>query len=333
MRASVATAIIALLGLLAAPARAEEERVVLRWQAVPGAAAYDLQVAADPAFAHRELDRRVELAGYRLGPPPEARRYWRVRSVDADGRPGPWSATRVIEPRRAPTAEPAPVPEPEPPLLEVPPVPPAPLAGEGAEAGAGMPEVALGGPAPVEPPTIAPRAPEAPEGIRVRDALREGRPGVLVGWRANLLGVDALALTVEGRWPLPWLGTRWSAALRGGWWRERATVSLAGGLAPAFDASADVFPITALLLRSFDLRWARLYAGAGVGADLVLVLVPHQGALEASAAAQAIVGVGRRLGPGELLAEVGGSVGGVDGPLGRLRTGGLSVSLGYRLGR
>jgi hypothetical protein len=143
--------------------------------------------------------------------------------------------------------------------------------------------------------------------------------------------VVAPQVGVEGTWPLPWLGASWSASLRAGWWRERTTVRRAGGIAAPFDATADAFPLAAILLRSFNLPWARVYAGAGFGADLVLVRVPYRGALEASATAHAVVGAGRRFGFGEAFAELGGGLGGVDGPLGRLRTGGLSVSLGYRL--
>jgi hypothetical protein len=333
MRGSrLAIALCALLGAAPGAASAEEPagRVVLRWQSVPGAAGYDLQVATDPSFARRTVDLRVELAGYRLVPAPEQRCYWRVRTVDADGRPGPWSTAKTIEP---PGREPAPsAVEAPPPPVEAQALEPAPLAG-------GAPAADESGPA---FPPIAARAGELPapivsfpeegfEGASPWAALWDGRPGALVGWRANLLGVDAPQVGIEGTWPLTWLGGGWSGALRVGWWRERATVRVTG--APALGAAADVFPLSVILLRSFDLRRVRLYAGAGLGADLVVVRLPDQGALEASAAARVLAGAGRRLGPGEAFAEVEGGLGGVDGPLGRLRTGGLSLSLGYRLSR
>lgn len=316
----------------AEPGEVPQERVVLRWQSVPGAAGYDLQVSEELSFGRKVVDERLELAGYRLPPATGRRRYWRVRSVDADGRPGPWSATKTIEPLPVVTA---PVPAAEPELIIDAPLPPpavlpvvapaeperrAPVAGPSARAGE-------------EPPAFALRAEQGFEGLAVRGVLADVLPGALVGWRANLLGVDAPQLGLEGSWRLPWLGTSWSGALRAGWWRERTTVRIPGGLALPFDATADVFPLAAVVFRSFAAPWARLYAGAGLGADLALVQIPHQGALEATATAQALLGAGRRYGPGEAFAELGGSLGGVDGPVGRLRTGGISVSLGYRLGR
>lgn len=332
MRASPLAVAALVAGCLCAPASAQEAqgRVVLRWQAVPGATGYDLQISADPSFQRRELEQRVELSGYRLGALPEARRYWRVRSVDADGRPGPWSTTKVIEPpRRAPE----PVAEPEVVPLDVPPLTPAQVDRPPLADGPGIPVVVLhpAGGAISESAATVPDG--ALEGFTLQDVLQQGRPGVLAGWRSNLLGVDAAAIALEGGWPLPWLGARWSAILRAGWWRKRVTVPGAGGFAGAFDATADVFPLAALVSGSHRLRWARLYAGAGGGADLVVMKVPHRGALDASAAVLAIAGAGRRLGPGELFAELSGGVGGVDNSVGRLRTGGISLSLGYRLGR
>jgi hypothetical protein len=168
-------------------------------------------------------------------------------------------------------------------------------------------------------------------GASIADVLRTGRPGLMVGWRANLLGVDAPALVIEGEWPLPWLGASWSAALRGGWWRESTAVPASLGLPASLAASADVVPLSLLAFRSFTAAWARPYAGAGIGVDLVVMRVGDAGALDAGATAQLVGGAGRPLGPGELFAELAAGLGGVDGPLGRLRTGGISFSVGYRL--
>jgi hypothetical protein len=337
MRASGWSLVAAfLLVAFAARGEAPVERVVLRWQAVQGAAGYDLQVAADAAFTQRELDLRVDVAGYRLAPS-AATRHWRVRAVDADGRPGPWSATKTIAPLlHAPPAAAVtgPEPEPEPAPLAVPPLLPAAVQ----EAAAQPPEEWLPSVKPIrsasdDEPPLAMGRDAGFEGGSILDLLRDGRPGAMVGWRANLLGVTAPSLTVEGTWPLPWLGSAWSAALRAGWWRERATVPSRLGLSTPLEATADVVPLAALALRGFQLPWARPYVGAGLGADLVVVRVPRDGALEASAALLAVAGAGRRVGPGEAFAELSGGLGGVDGPLGRLRTGGISLSVGYRLTR
>lgn len=329
--------IVAVLLLCAATARGEEPaaRVVLRWRSVPGAAGYDLQVARDATFAVRELDVRVELAGYRLGPPPTAgRRYWRVRTVDGDGRPGPWSTAKVIEPVAEPAAATAAPAEPDLVLLDVPPVAPArlpsepvrllPIAGEEP-----LPPLASrAGDEPSPPP--APRN-GAPEGLRPLEVLRAGRPALLAGWRTNLLGVSAPTLAVEGCWPLPWLGDRWSVALRAGWWREATEVPASLGLDAPLAATADVVPMALLVTRELSTRWARLYAGAGAGLHLVVIRQGGMGSLDASGALEAVVGAGRGVGPGEPFVELSAGLGGVDGPLGRLRTGGISLSVGYRL--
>jgi hypothetical protein len=334
MRAS--SAIAAALLLCAAAARGEDPspRVVLRWQSVPGAAGYDLQVSRDATFAVREVDVRVELAGYRLGSPPTAgRRYWRVRTVDGDGRPGPWSTAKVIEPLEAGPGTPAP-PEPVAVLLDVPPVAPAPLPAEPAEpqppsgAEPGPPLASRAGDVP--PPPTAPPESEL-EGMGFLGLLRAGRPALMAGWRSNLLGVSAPLLAAEGRWPFPWLGARWGVALRAGWWREATKVPASLGLYAPLPATADVVPLALLLTRELPTRWARLYAGAGAGLHLVVMRQEGMGSLGASGALEAVVGAGRRVGPGEPFVELAAGLGGVDGPLGRLRTGGISLSVGYRL--
>lgn len=330
-------AIAATLLLCAVAARGEEPsaRVVLRWQAVQGAAGYDLQVARDATFAVRELDIRVELAGYRLGPPPTAgRRYWRVRTVDGDGRPGPWSSAKVIEPiEPVPGTAAAPL-EPDPVPLDVPPVAPARLQSEppllAPMSGAG-PLPSLTARAGDEPATQPPPPDAALEGPGLLDLLRTGRPGLLAGWRSNLLGVSAPTLAAEGVWPLPWRGGRWGVALRAGWWREATEVPASLGLDAPIAATADVLPIALLLTREVPTPWARLYAGAGVGLHLVVMRQGSMGSLDASGALEATVGAGRRIGPGEPFVELSAGLGGVDGPLGRLRTGGISFAVGYRL--
>jgi hypothetical protein len=334
LRGSAGLAIALLVAGASVRAQEPAVRVVLRWQAVPGAAAYELQVASDADFAERELELRVGVAGFRLAPPREGRRYWRVRAVDADGRPGAWSATKIIEPVAPSGQPPAPVPQPEERPLDVPPLTPAPVPG-----GPAAPHLLEGTPEDSSRPALAAEEQRpwsllpdgAIAGYGVLGVLREGKPGLLIGWRASLLGASAPEVALEGSWRLPWLGARWRAALRAGWWRDRATVPAGAALTSPVRATADVLPISALLLRRFPAAWAELYAGAGPGLHLVVMRLPGQGALEASGALAAVAGAGRGVGPGELFCELAGVVGGVDGPLGRLRTGGLSVSVGYRL--
>jgi hypothetical protein len=331
MRGS-AVALAALL-VTGSTVRAEEGagRVVLRWKAIPGAAAYDLQVSRDAPFSQPELDVRVELAGHRLGSPPEdGRRFWRVRSVDADGRPGPWSETKVIDPLpRSPLAA-VPEPEPEPKTLDVPPLSPEALAvsEELAPSAAPLSSRADGE---LHPSTLVPDW-TVDEGSAL-GLFERARPGVLFGWRANLLGVDAPEVTVECAPPLPWLGRHWWSSLRVGWWRERVTVPASVGLTSPRPATADVLPISALLLRAFPAGWGRLYAGGGAGAHLAVIRVRGEGSLDASGSLLAVAGAGRWAGAGEFFVELAAGLGGIDGPLGRLRTGGISLAVGYRLGR
>ncbi len=88
----------AALALLAAPAADQAvAQVVLRWQAVTGAVAFELQIAPEPSFAAPVVSARVEVPGYRWSELPASRHYWRVRSVDADGRASPWSEVKPIE--------------------------------------------------------------------------------------------------------------------------------------------------------------------------------------------------------------------------------------------
>jgi hypothetical protein len=59
--------------------------------------AYEIQIAPEPSFAAPVISARVEVPGYRWSEIPASRHYWRVRSVDADGRASSWSEVRPIE--------------------------------------------------------------------------------------------------------------------------------------------------------------------------------------------------------------------------------------------
>lgn len=71
---------------------------MLRWKAVPGAARYQLQIAPDEQFTSPVVEQDVPTAFFRWSELPTRRYFWRVRSVDAEGRIGRWSATEVIAP-------------------------------------------------------------------------------------------------------------------------------------------------------------------------------------------------------------------------------------------
>ncbi|EON19792.1 hypothetical protein C265_10311 [Cupriavidus sp. GA3-3] len=68
------------------------EAVAFEWATVPSAARYELALAADSAFTRDAVVQAASepAATQALVP---GRWWWRVRSVDAAGRPGPWSDT------------------------------------------------------------------------------------------------------------------------------------------------------------------------------------------------------------------------------------------------
>lgn len=77
-------------------AAAQNARIVLRWKDVPGASAYELQIARDAAFVEIVLQTRTTSAGYRWEQLPTTTHWWRVRSFDAESRASEWSAPRTI---------------------------------------------------------------------------------------------------------------------------------------------------------------------------------------------------------------------------------------------
>lgn len=63
---------------------------------MPGASAYELQIARDAAFTEIVLQTRTTVAGYRWEQLPTRTHWWRVRSVDAESRPSEWSAPKTV---------------------------------------------------------------------------------------------------------------------------------------------------------------------------------------------------------------------------------------------
>lgn len=79
-----------------AVSQAQNARIVLRWKDVPGASAYELQIAKDPAFVEVVLQTRITSAGYRWEQLPSTTHWWRVRSFDTESRASEWSPPRTI---------------------------------------------------------------------------------------------------------------------------------------------------------------------------------------------------------------------------------------------
>lgn len=82
--------------IAASVSQAQNARIVLRWKDVPGASAYELQIAKDPAFVEIVLQTRTTSAGYRWEQLPTTTHWWRVRSFDGESRASEWSPPRTI---------------------------------------------------------------------------------------------------------------------------------------------------------------------------------------------------------------------------------------------
>ncbi len=89
--------------LLLLPASAEsaelgpaQPQIVLRWARVPLAVAYHVEISPDPTFETIAVERRLAGESFVWEAVPAQIHYWRVRSLDQAGRPGPWSLTKTI---------------------------------------------------------------------------------------------------------------------------------------------------------------------------------------------------------------------------------------------
>src|SRR5437867_602683 len=91
-------AVLCLLSVSSAMATDFSATIVLRWTAVESAVAYELQIASDEDFKQIVVQERVQTNGFRWQALPDMAHHWRVRSVDAEGRLGPWSPDKRIEP-------------------------------------------------------------------------------------------------------------------------------------------------------------------------------------------------------------------------------------------
>lgn len=74
----------------------QSARIVLRWKGVAGASGYRLQISPEPLFAKPVVDVQVKEPSYRWEELPSSTHYWRVRSIDEEGRPGEWSPPQPL---------------------------------------------------------------------------------------------------------------------------------------------------------------------------------------------------------------------------------------------
>lgn len=89
-------ALVLLVALAARPALAAE--TTLRWEAIPGAVSYELQIAADRGFASVVETKSVPATRARWTPPADRPYFWRVRALDVAGNPGDFSEPGLTRP-------------------------------------------------------------------------------------------------------------------------------------------------------------------------------------------------------------------------------------------
>ncbi len=156
------------------------------------------------------------------------------------------------------------------------------------------------------------------------------RLGLLAGWQANLASVSAPSAFVEVLWHAPWLADRLLLAARAGTWATSAVVPAQPGLTAPLQANARVVPLSLLAMLEWPLGRVAVHGGAGVGIHLTRLQVGPDASLDAAPSATVLIGASAAVGPGEIFAEVDASLGRMDAALGRLRTGGFLVGVGYR---
>ena len=334
----------------------EASRPGFAWETVPGAAGYELQ-AAPPGALDRAPTQRTEGARLEVGGLPRGSLAWRVRARDAFGGPGTWSEARGLHlgPRPAArieirlekaalVADGSSSTQVTIRLLDAEgrAVPGSPSVETSAGRVEGLSRAGDGWVARYVAPPLPPPGGAAEIDVRERDLSGQTRIGlsrevdrlalgVLAGWRTNLKAVSSPTLGVEMQWRTPLLDDRLILSARASWYQESATIPPTGGLAAPMTSTARVVPLTVLAIYEWPLGWATLHAGAGLGADLTWVEVGPAYQLAATPAAAAALGASRALGPGEALLELAASAGSLDTSLASMRTGGLTLSLGYRL--
>ena len=78
------------------------DSIVLRWQSEWQTPQYDVQLAGAPAFDQLVVDRRINSSELAIPRPRAGLYYMRVRAVDAEGYPGPFSSILPVEIRERP---------------------------------------------------------------------------------------------------------------------------------------------------------------------------------------------------------------------------------------
>lgn len=88
--------LLVIAGLCAGAEASAAPVVVLRWEPMPGAKSYELQVASEPAFSAPIIATTSDVSTYEWKTLPDRVYYWRVRCRYSFGRMSEWSAVRTI---------------------------------------------------------------------------------------------------------------------------------------------------------------------------------------------------------------------------------------------
>lgn len=331
----------------------KERGLGFRWAPVPGAAAYQLQLdPADDAPPLISLTPGTELA---VDPPGEGAFSWRVRALDAFDGPGEWSERRRMYLGLPPTHR-----------AEILTAAPSLVADGRATTGVSIrlfdaqgrpirgahPQLSVTSGTITEAreqegfyaatftaPASAPTSRQA--WILVRERTFEStarlglappqgmvRAGADLGWNATLgtLNSPYLGLVLEGR--LPVLGYRLGLGVRaGGYFGGRQLQTPSGSL----EAQAQVGRASLLISYDHPLPWLTLYGAAGPSLQLLRVSLGQLVTGGAVPGVQLLLGGLRQWGPGAATLELSYTLGEFADPDVRLRTGGLTATVGYRV--
>ena len=328
----------------------------LSWSEVPRAARYEIQLAAGggalegssqfgagPSVGWAALD----VGDY----------AWRVRALEADGAPGAWSersefkvvlpptvraeiesdATSLVADGKASTglrvrlfdAAGAPV-RGAPVRIEV-------------SAGAVEPVVESddGYRARYVSPLLAPAEGSARVLVRDRDFVQASSVGLVkrverfalgarAGFNGNFAGPSSPQGGLELRYRTPVFGDRLGVSLRGSF-HALSTYAEVPSVPERVLIDAQIFSTALMALYEVPFKQFRFLAGIGPQLVLARVAVGVERATRVVPGVQGLVGAGLRLGPVELIAEVGYAHGRVDDEGAVLGTGGLLISAGCLL--
>lgn len=95
---SILLCLLSLLYSYCVSAQSDKISITLRWEPISGALEYEIQVATDSEFNTIVINKRSKRSRFKLPELPRSAHFWRVRSIDSDGRFGIWSQSQSVFP-------------------------------------------------------------------------------------------------------------------------------------------------------------------------------------------------------------------------------------------